>query len=72
MTVCSNRTVGIMPFEKFPFPCCCVANRTTQCDNCCGFCGPLTGSPKVFSRIFPQPKDADAFVNVAQKLMGSK
>jgi hypothetical protein len=38
-------------------------------NNCCGFCGPLNGNPQVFSGFSPQPKDAQAFVDVAQSVM---
>lgn len=66
---CCGKQVVIMPFEKFPFPCCFMTNRVGCCDNCCGCCGQMTGNPKIFSAFIPQPLDADAFVAVAQQTM---
>eukprot|EP01031_Cornospumella_fuschlensis_P028206 gene28206-34060_t len=61
--------VVLMPFETFPFPCCWFSNRVSECENCCGFCGGITGNPKIYSRFFPQPTDPQGFVQVAQPLM---
>ncbi|RYG95880.1 hypothetical protein EON65_55270 [archaeon] len=61
--------VVLMPFETFPFPCCWFANRVSAWDNCFGFCGGITGNPRIYSRFFPQPTDPQGFVQVAQPLM---
>lgn len=64
-----GKTAIVMPFEKYPFPLCCCTNRVTCINNCCGFCGPITGNPQIYSGFSPQPKDAQAFVDAAQSLM---
>ena len=64
---CRGKEVVIMPFEQMPPPCCCCSNRTGCCDNCCGFCGPPTGNPKIFDPFSPQPKDPSTFVAAVQQ-----
>lgn len=69
VNICGDSVVAYMPFENFPFPCCCFPNRVGPCDNCFGCCGPVTGNPKIYSAFFPQPTDAEGFVAVAQPIM---
>eukprot|EP01031_Cornospumella_fuschlensis_P037253 gene37253-45223_t len=69
VNLCGDSQVVLMPFETFPFPCCCCTNRVGACDNCFGCCGGITGNPKVYSAFFPQPTDPEGFVSVAQPLM---
>ena len=59
--------VVLMPYEKATFPCCCCVNRVNWNENCCGFCGPPTGNPKVYTMLAMQPKDPWAFVAEANK-----
>lgn len=68
---CLEKQAVIMPFEKMPPPCCCCSNRTSDCDNCFGLCGPPTGNPKVHLPFSPQPKDAVAFVAATQLAMNT-
>jgi hypothetical protein len=64
-----GKSAIVMPFERFPAPCCCCTNRVGWWDNCCGLCGPISGNPKIYSTFSPQPKDAEAFVKVAHATM---
>ena len=64
-----EKIVVIMPFEYFPFPCCCCPNRACWLDNCCGCCGSPTGNPKIFNPFRPQPKAPETFVAVAKAAM---
>jgi len=68
---CLGKQAVLMPFEAMPPPCCCCSNRTSNCDNCFGFCGPPTGNPKIHYSFSPQPKNADAFVEAAKKAITS-
>mmetsp|Transcript_4901 Transcript_4901/g.7473 ORF Transcript_4901/g.7473 Transcript_4901/m.7473 type:complete len:209 (+) Transcript_4901:89-715(+) len=68
---CSDKRAVVMPFENFPFPCCCCRNRVSACDNCFGCCGPITGNPKFYISFMPQPEDPEAFVQAAQQAMGT-
>ncbi|GMI58648.1 hypothetical protein ScalyP_jg3917 [Parmales sp. scaly parma] len=61
--VCSDKSVVFMPFEKY---CCCQSNRVAGCDNWCGCCGGITGNPKIYFSFYPQPANAQAFVDVCQ------
>lgn len=67
---CKKEKAVIMPWETFPFPCCCCVNRVNCCNNCCGCCGPPTGNPKCYSTIFPEPKNAKGFVSASEGVMG--
>ncbi len=69
VNLCGDTQVILMPFENFPFPCCCCSNRVNACDNCFGLCGPITGNPKTFLSFFPQPTDPVGFVKVSQAVM---
>ena len=64
-----GKTAVVMPFEKYPFPCCCCNNRVNCLNNCGGFCGPMTGNPIIYSNFYPEPNDAEAFVNVSRAVM---
>jgi len=66
---CTKDKVVIMPNEQMPPPCCFSSNRVGPCDNCAGACGAPTGNPKMAFAFFPQPKDAQGFVEVAQQVM---
>lgn len=62
-------SVGLTPFQYFPFPCCCCANHTTKCDQCLGCYGvcmpvPVLGNPKVFIPFKVQPKYRATFTKV--------
>ena len=62
--------VVLMPYEVCAPPCCCCTNRVGCCQNCCGLYGPVTGNPLYYDPFnHPQPKDVQAFVDVAQKQM---
>eukprot|EP00658_Telonema_sp_P-2_P020329 TRINITY_DN18041_c0_g1_i2.p1 TRINITY_DN18041_c0_g1~~TRINITY_DN18041_c0_g1_i2.p1 ORF type:complete len:280 (-),score=41.78 TRINITY_DN18041_c0_g1_i2:293-1054(-) len=65
---CRQRSLVIMPFETY---CGCCSNRIGCCGNCCGFCGGITGNPKIYAEYAIQPKDPDAFVTVASRVMGT-
>lgn len=67
--LCQDEKLVLMPFEKFPVPFCCCSNRTTACDNCFGFCGPITGSPKIYTTYFLQPTDPRGFVEATRVAM---
>jgi len=58
--------VVIMPFEQFPFPCCCCSNRNSHglCNlwACFKLNGPLDGTPKKADSFMPQPRDPWEFV----------
>ena len=64
-----GKTAVVKPFETFPVPFCCCDNKVGWWSNCCGFCGPISGNPKLYEAFNPQPKDADKFVEAAQKVM---
>lgn len=65
---CGQKAV-VMPFEHFPFPFCFIPNRVGWWSNLCGLCGPISGNPIITSPFSPQPKDASAFVEIAQSVM---
>jgi hypothetical protein len=68
-----TKDVVIMPFESRTCCWCCdVPNRVGCCHNCCGLCGRVTGSPLVYDSFYPQPKNVEAFVTVAQPLVASR
>jgi len=67
------KEVVIMPYESDMCCFCCdCPNRAMCCHNCCGLCGPVTGSPLVYETFHPQPKNVDAFVAVAQPVVFSR
>ena len=59
---CCSDKVAVVATPKMPFPCCCCANETTKCGNCCNCCGPVEGNPWLYQCLYPQPKDAEKFV----------
>jgi hypothetical protein len=65
-----------MPFDQYPFPCCCCSNRHKEapwnCWACFHLCGGLNGSPSHFSSLYPQPRDPGAFVTAYYKVHGLK
>mmetsp|Transcript_35742 Transcript_35742/g.89270 ORF Transcript_35742/g.89270 Transcript_35742/m.89270 type:complete len:305 (-) Transcript_35742:703-1617(-) len=62
-----DKEVVIMPYESTKCCFCCdSSNRIGCCANCAGMCGPISGSPIVYSAFYPQPKNIEAFVAVAQ------
>lgn len=60
--------VVLMPYEVCAPPLCCCTNRVCWFHNYCGLCGPVTGNP-LYASMFehPQPKNVQAFVDIAQK-----
>jgi len=71
--VCCDRVV-VMPYETFPFPCCCCSNRTAHncfnCWACCKLSGGLAGSPKKADSFLPQPKNPWDFVAAVGQASG--
>jgi hypothetical protein len=68
-----TKSVIIMPYESRKCCWCCdYPNRVDGCQNCCGLCGKLTGSPITYDSFYPQPKNVEAFVTVAQPLVASR
>jgi hypothetical protein len=64
---CDEKAVTITPCDTY---CCCFSNYSTDCDNCYGLCGPITGNPKIFKTIWPQPNtgdDVEIFVATAAR-----
>lgn len=64
---CERARVAMKPFEWIPFPFCCCENEVKNWQNCCGFCGPITGNPCIYSSFTPQPVNTNEFVSVANK-----
>ena len=56
----------VTPFDT---TCCCCANDTQGCDNYFGFCGGITGNPKMYWQFPIQPLNADEFVTYAEKAL---
>ena len=69
---CSDKEAVLMPYEYLRFPCCCCSNRVTKCSNFCGCCGPPTGNPLIYSNFFPEPLNAEPFVEASRAVTGLK
>lgn len=62
-----EKLVTITPCDTY---CCCCNNYATECSNCYGCYGPITGNPYCYRTIFPQPStndDVEIFVATAAR-----
>jgi hypothetical protein len=70
----SKVSIGITPFQRMPFPCCCCSNHTTSCDHFCACYGipcpvPVLGNPMYFIPFKVQPKNPATFITVLNDQM---
>ena len=66
-----EKLVIITPCDTY---CCCFSNYTDDCGNFYGLCGPITGNPKCYTTIWPQPNtgdDVESFVATAARALGA-